>query len=394
MTRSSFVFDIDSHFEPGPDWLDAYPDLKARLPPPDIARLAVDSIVGDILRGVPESERPSHADLVPPGAAILFGREKEAEAERRSAFEGKDQRQTADAAARVQWLDVQGIDVQNVICLEGRGQTVGLDDPGLVHEVLGLCNEWLADTCDEAGERLLPVTTLTFDDLDWALLELRRMRARGSRIALVSAEPIGGKALCHPDLDPLWKTITDLGMIAMFHVGFGPASFDPGWANTGGDTTLLRMIGSSHRHQAPQVALSSMIYGGVFERHPTLTMTLAEVGIGWLPWFYHDCDDRVAPSTELFLGKWTLPMRPSEYLARNVKGTPLSWGTDQPLPQIMESLPDEMVVFSSDFPHFEGFVDPMGYYATQLKQCSEARLETFFGGAMREAFARMGDPLD
>ena len=28
------IFDIDAHFEPGPEWLDPYPGLEARLPEP------------------------------------------------------------------------------------------------------------------------------------------------------------------------------------------------------------------------------------------------------------------------------------------------------------------------------------------------------------------------
>ena len=387
------IIDIDSHFEPGSDWLDPYPKLKAKLPPENMAALAVDSIVGDILRNVPKEEQPAFEELVPPGAAILFGDEKAAEAERRKEFEGKQQRQVADAAARVKWLDAQGIALQNVICLGGMSQALFLDDRALARETMEVCNTWLSNTCDEAKGRLLPVTTLVWEDLDWAIAELTRMRERGSRIFLVPAAPINGMALCHPELDRLWSAVVDLAMIPMIHVGLGPASFDPGWANIGGDTTTLRLIGSSHRHQAPQVALSAMIYGGVFERHPKLTVTLAEVGIGWLPWFFNDCDDRVTVSSELFLGKWELPLKPSEYLARNVKGTPLSWGTDQPLPQIMESLPDDMVVFSSDFPHFEGYVDPMGHYAEALKGMSEARLDRFYGDSMRDAFDRMGDPI-
>ena len=387
------VIDIDSHFEPGSDWLDPYPDLKQRLPKENVAALAVDSIVGDILRQVPEASRPAFADLVPPGAAILFGEEKAAEAERRKAFEGKQQRQVADAAARVKWLDEQGIALQNVICLGGMSHALFLEDRGLARETMAVCNTWLADTCDEAPSRLLPVTALVYEDLEWSIEELRRMRARGSRIVLIPAAPIGGRALCHPDLDPLWQAITDAAMVPMIHVGFGPASFDPGWANTGGDTTTLRLIGSSHRHQAPQVALSAMIYGGVFERHPKLCVTLAEVGIGWLPWFFRDCDDRVTASSELFLGPWRYPMKPSEYLARNVKGTPLEWGTDQPLREIMQQLPDEMVVFSSDFPHFEGYTDPMGHYASLLGDLPEARLDAFYGGTMEKVFADMGQPL-
>ena len=54
------IIDIDSHFEPGDDWLDAYPELAARLPELDPSRLATDAIVGDLIRGgVLSSETPT-----------------------------------------------------------------------------------------------------------------------------------------------------------------------------------------------------------------------------------------------------------------------------------------------------------------------------------------------
>ena len=147
-------------------------------------------------------------------------------------------------------------------------------------------------------------------------------------------------------------------MTPMLHTGFERMRFDPGWANQGGDMTLLRQIGSSHRHVAPMTLLYALVYGGVFERHPSLTLLLAEVGTGWLPFVHREIDDRSSPLAEIFLGTYPLPLKPSEYLARNVRATPLSGGNDSPLPRIMDDLPDDMIVFSSDFPHFEGFSDP------------------------------------
>jgi hypothetical protein len=52
------IIDIDSHFEPGPEWPDPFPGLKARLPVPHPGISAVDAIVGDLLRHVPESQWP------------------------------------------------------------------------------------------------------------------------------------------------------------------------------------------------------------------------------------------------------------------------------------------------------------------------------------------------
>src|SRR5258705_4547646 len=130
------IIDVDSHFEPGSDWLEPYPELAKRLPRVDPALLAVHTIVGDVLRDVPEAERPPVAELLPPGLLTLFGEEKAGEAARRAEFAGKQQFQKANASARVKWLEGQGIARQNVICLSGISQTLFLDDRALRQETL------------------------------------------------------------------------------------------------------------------------------------------------------------------------------------------------------------------------------------------------------------------
>jgi predicted TIM-barrel fold metal-dependent hydrolase len=387
------IIDVDAHFEPGADWLAPYPKLAAKLPKLDPALLAVDAIVGDLLRDVPGAERPPVAELLPPGLLTLFGNEKLAEAERRKEFEGKSQFQKANAQARVSWLDQQGIAIQNVICLSGFAYNLLIPDLALRREVLHTCNSWLAETCAESGGRLLPVTALEYGDLDVAVAELERMRGLGSRIFLIPAYPVHGVPPAHPSWDRVWSAAVSLGMTPMLHTGFERMRFDPGWANLGGDATLLRMVGGAHRHVAPMTLLYALVYSGVFERFPALTLLLAEVGTGWLPYLMREIDDRISPVAELFIGKWKLPLRPSEYLARNVRATPLSGGNDSPLTKILSELPDDMLVFSSDFPHFEGFADPMGHYGEALADVAPARRERFFGGSIADVYRRMRDPI-
>ena len=387
------IIDVDSHFEPGEDWLAPYPKLAAKLPKLNPGLLAIDAIVGDLLRGVPEAERPPVAELMPPGLLTLFGAEKGAEKTRRAEFEGKNQFQVANAAARLKWLDAQGIAQQHVICLAGISYNLQISERVLRQEVIRTCNNWLADTCGESRGRLLPVTALEYADLDFVVAELTRMRSRGSRIFLVPAYPVNGVPPSHPSWDRVWATASDLAMAPMLHTGFERMSFDPGWANQNGDPTLLRMLGGAHRHVAPTTLINALVYSGVFERFPKLTLLLAEVGTGWLPFLYREIDDRISPVAELFTGKWMHPLKPSEYLARNVKATPLNGGNDSPLLEIMEKLPDDMLLFSSDFPHFEGIADPVAYYREALASLAHAKRERFLGGAINDVFRRMGDGL-
>ena len=138
-------------------------------------------------------------ELMPPGAAILFGKEKAEEKVRRAEFEGKNQHEIANAAARLSWLDLQGIAQQHVICLAGVAYNVALPDLALRQEVIQTCNTWLADVCAKGNGRLLPVSAIDFTDLDLAVRELTRMRSRGSRIFLIPGRPVNGISPAHPE---------------------------------------------------------------------------------------------------------------------------------------------------------------------------------------------------
>ena len=70
------AIDIDAHFEPGEGWLDEFPTLKAKLPPLPRETALIEGVLGDLLRGVPADQRPGIDELLPPGAAYLFGEEK------------------------------------------------------------------------------------------------------------------------------------------------------------------------------------------------------------------------------------------------------------------------------------------------------------------------------
>jgi len=391
------VIDVDAHFEPGEDWLARYPDLARRLPKLHGGALAVKVICGDLVASIPEERRPSVEELAPPGLLTLFAKEKAEEKERRAEFAGRNQMEVANTQARLKWMDEQGIDIQNVICLSGVTYHSFIDDAGLRQETVRAANDWLADTCDEGSGRLLPVTALDYTDLDWAITELKRMRARGSRIVLIPGAPVEGKAIVHPDWEPFWQAVTDSGMAAMLHTGFERMSFDPGWSNMEADPTLLRQFGSGYKHVTAMMNINAMVWSGLFERHPTLTLMVAELGIGWLPYFINDIDGRVEPTAQLFLGEYKLPMKPSDYVRRNVRATPLDASSDNPLDVLMQQLPDDMLLFSSDFPHFEGHVAPKEFYDRFFKTFA-GRLrpgyrDGFMGGNAAAIYERMGDPL-
>jgi predicted TIM-barrel fold metal-dependent hydrolase len=392
------VIDIDSHFEPADDWLDEFPALKAKLParfPTDDPRFTLRSpemfaffVTDDLLRGVPREKRMPIERLVSPGIRKLYDTDRGPEV----GYAGSDMHKPmVDVAERIGWLDQQGIDVQNVI--SGAAYTLArvIDDPALGMEALEAANTWLSDRTGELGGRLMTAVNLRFENLDWAIAEIGRMRDRGSRTLLISAEPIGDVPPNHPAYDRLWSAVTDLGMVPIVHVGLSPALYHPAWANTD-DPALIRLISVLQMDQQAQVFLNAMVFGGVFERHPDLTVVFAEQGIDWVIPNVLRMDALAEPGfSPLVIDRYKLPLKPSEYVRRNVRVTPLPVAHQNPVP-IIQGLPD-VAVFSSDYPHMEGSPDPVGHYDKELASLSDDERSSFMGDSLAACFARMGDPL-
>ena len=383
------IVDVDAHGEPALDWLDGS-SLLARVPERDTDEQLLKFVAGDLLARVPQDQWPSLEDLMPPGLAAINGKERV----EGFAYEGAEQRGVADPIKRIVWMDEVGIDRQNVICLEGLSFTRFLEDRQLARELIGACNTWMAERHDGYSDRLMPVTALDFDDLDWVIAELTRMRERGSRAFLISSGPINGIPPNHSHFDGLWSAATDLGMIPIIHIGFNPAVFDPGRASVEGDMTLLRQLGVCQSHQSIEVFLNAFVFGGVFERHPELTVLIAECGIHWFEGTVAHMEQRDArriPTAELFMGKYRWSLSPEEFARRNVRITPLPNGHQSPA-RLLERLP-ECVVFSSDYAHNEGNPHPIAHYDELLADHRHDVVRSFMGDNIAECYARMGDPL-
>jgi predicted TIM-barrel fold metal-dependent hydrolase len=392
------VIDIDSHFEPAADWLEEFPALAAKLPerfPLTDPRFEMRSpemfawfVTDDLLRGVPREKRMPMERLVTAGMREKYDPDRGPEA----GYPGSDQHQyMLDVGARLRWMDDQGIDVENVITGTGYTLARAIEDPVLAMEALEAVNTWMSDRAADAGGRLMIAVNLRFEDLDWAIGELTRMRARGSRTFLIPSEPTGDTPPNHPSYDRFWSAVTDLGMVPIVHVGLSPAIYHPAWANTD-NPALIRVISVLQPYQQALVFLNAMVLDGVFERHPKLTVVFAEHGIDWIVPATFRMDALATPGlSPLLLGDYTLPLTPSEYIRRNVRVTPLPVPHESPA-DVLQILP-EIPIFSSDYPHFEGNNDPVGHYEQVLASAPAEAKASFLGANIDECFARMGDPV-
>jgi predicted TIM-barrel fold metal-dependent hydrolase len=398
------VIDADSHFIEPLDWIQqADPELAAEVPDALSVSEFAEVIFGELLATLPDDQRPALRELLAPKLGALAGqpggagRTSVSDAERKikAGPLARSLRPLGahDADERLRFCDERGIDIQLISPTAALGNIVlvSRSQPHLKLRLIQAYNTWAATTLSAHIDRLIPVTMIDLEDVRWAVGELERMRAAGSRAFLFPLNPIAGRSLGDPAYDPIWDAALTLGMIPLMHVGFGRVEIDPSWASIGGTVVAknLARISMAQTAVIPQLALASMIYGGVFDRYPDLTVVCQEFGLWWIEHWV----DKVGPisrdggrNSGAAFG-WELRCLPVDYLQRNIRFSPL-YG--QRVDRLIEALGPDIVVFASDYPHPEGSEDAKQHFDEQLAgpQFDADTRSKFFGGTMEQLLAK------
>jgi predicted TIM-barrel fold metal-dependent hydrolase len=203
-------------------------------------------------------------------------------------------------------------------------------------DLMDAYNEWVADLAKKYGDRFrlpgaIPTTNVTVDELVRRAEHVIRL---GVRLLTISPRvPPCGVSPGDPALDAFYAALAEAKVPLILRGGSQGTGFRatevwgkvpesvfggefPYW---GKDIALVDNV-----HQAEEHFLTCMVLGGVFERHPTLRVGLLKVGAGWLGPMAERLDRGLPP----FFKPTHLPLKPSEYLNRNVRVTPWADGGD------------------------------------------------------------------
>ena len=127
-------------------------------------------------------------------------------------------------------------------------------------------------------------------------------------------------------------------------------------------------------HFGPEVFISAMIMGGALERHPRLRIGVLEYMAGWIGPMAELLDQSVG----FFRGALdaTAPLKPSEYINRQVRITPFFW---EPIDLYIERYGlEDVYVFSTDYPHPEGGVETIPAMFASVSKLGDRAAQKFF----------------
>jgi predicted TIM-barrel fold metal-dependent hydrolase len=258
-------------------------------------------------------------------------------------------------------------------------------------ELIAANNEWAVGAA-KLSPRVRPVTPLYGDTPEELIAVARRLIDQGIRaVLMISGRLPGGVSPASNELDPFYAMLAEADVAHTLHIGSELTFFRTmGWGKAKAfegfkinDEVSMDPWRLSAMHLPPQNYLATMITGGVFDRHPTLRAGAIEYGAHWIGPLaemldlWHDNNQSVEPA--LFAdGSYgrRLPMRPSEYIRRNVRVTPFDF---EPVGDYIRKYGlEDVYCFASDYPHVEGGRDPIGRFARSLEPLGPAVAEKFF----------------
>lgn len=265
-------------------------------------------------------------------------------------------RRLTDPALRLRDQDRDGVQAEVLYGILG---TAGrMNDPEAAIEVMRIYNEWLADFCDTHPERFAGLACIPNDPVAAAVDEVRRVAKRGGIRGLDVANTIDMTPLWDPRWEPLWDAAEEARLPVHFHTVGGRMPNLQALPPRVARAAFAVHITGFQLHMA--TILTSLVFGGVLERHPRMTVVIGESGIGWIPYVL----DHMDLEWEDQFKDLELTMKPSEYWRRQCRAT---YQTDRIGIRLLDELGEDTVMWGSDFPHPDGvWPDSREFIAREL----------------------------
>jgi aminocarboxymuconate-semialdehyde decarboxylase len=277
-----------------------------------------------------------------------------------------------DLDARLAAMDASGVDVQ-LVSPSPQHYHEWADVPTAA-KLTRTVNEGIAELCARRPDRLVGLGVVGLHHPELAVRELEyAVRVLGLQGVEISTSA-GGRELSHPDLEGFWARAEELQALIFIHP----------WGCTLGHRLDQHYLANTVGQPVETtLALSHLIFSGLFDRRPRLRV-LAAHGGGYLPYYIGRSDHAWAVRPDAR----TAQRRPSEYL-RRIFFDGLVYEPEI-LAALVARVGAEQVMVGTDYPFDMGVEDPLARLAAaRLSPAEEALIRGGNAAALLDLSARL-----
>ncbi|MFC4942911.1 amidohydrolase family protein [Pseudonocardia sp. GCM10023141] len=200
-----------------------------------------------------------------------------------------------------------------------------------------MIDEW----CATAPDRLIPIVIMPLWDVDLCVAELERTAAKGARTVSFSENPapLGLPSFHTTYWDRFFALAAEAQIPLSMH--FGSSGRAPTTAPEAPFATQITLYGCNSMYAA-----TDLMFSPVFHTHPELKVSLAEGGIGWVPYLLERAD--YVWERHRHYQNVNQEMKPSEIFARNIWGCFIE---DEHGVRNRDVIGIDKIMWECDYPH-------------------------------------------
>jgi uncharacterized protein len=217
--------------------------------------------------------------------------------------------------------------------------------PALATALCSAYNRWMADAVG-GSDRLRWAAVVNLDEPAAALRQVREARTLGA-VAVMVLGTAGDRLLDDPVLLPFFEAVADEDLTLAVHVGWSCPSLSNLYVDLYTATVVPFLT-------PVLMGFASVLGGGILDRCRTLRVAFLEAGCEWVHFMVHRLEHRFHFATGMArIIPQTAPRAacpPREYLRRGnlYVSTEVE---DALLPQVIELVGEDHIIFGSDMPH-------------------------------------------
>ena len=232
-----------------------------------------------------------------------------------------------------------------------------LADPLLMSAIFRACNNWLADPrnarrarpsggCRTDPTRLKGIAMINLDDVPHGIKELERTARLGLSGAMITEYPLEHRRYDQPEYEPFWAAAAALDLPLSLHT----ATRRQGKIRGAREKTLRDASSRATKAFYPAMSMCDLIFSGVFERHPRLTVAIVEFELAWVPHVLSTMDYTYRERHGEAIYRFKDAMLPSDFFRRNVV---LGFQEDAIGIRLRDVIGVDNMMWGSDYPHSE-----------------------------------------
>jgi predicted TIM-barrel fold metal-dependent hydrolase len=247
-----------------------------------------------------------------------------------------------DPVARLAEQDRDGVAAE--VLYPSAGMLIcNLEDPDYKKACFDAYNLWMAEFQATAPDRLVGLGQTALRSVEEGIDDLQRIAALGLRGVMMPGLPacldeVGDYD--DPVWDPFWRAATELGLPLSFHILTARSNLGGGEFRGPKMNSFLGIL------RANQDIVGTLVFGGVFDRVPELSVVCVEADAGWVPHWAYRADHAFERHRNWLTA--SMERTPSEYLFDHVSFT---FQDDWTAFRVLDLLDHHRLMWANDHPH-------------------------------------------